>query len=43
MNGYGVYVWPCYALSAVVISALIYRQYQRLRSLRSRDQHERNT
>lgn len=32
MGGYGVYVWPCYGLSAVLLVALLIASVRSLRS-----------
>jgi len=37
MGGYGVYVWPCYGLSALVLGVLIIRRWRRLQMLRRDD------
>ena len=33
MGGYGPYIWPCFALSAVVLIALYLRSRQRLKAI----------
>lgn len=37
MGGYGVYIWPCYGLSALMLGILIIRRRKHLLRLRRDD------
>lgn len=34
MGGYGVFIWPCYGLSALLIIGLASHRYKRVKKLR---------
>ncbi|MEX1036520.1 MAG: heme exporter protein CcmD [Sneathiella sp.] len=34
MGGYGLFVWPCFGLSAIVLLALYFRSHQKLKAVK---------
>lgn len=40
MGGYGLYIWPCYGLSALVLGILTVRRRNHLQRLRAADKRK---